>query len=133
MLFLGLDKVLVGSVDVLMGLFDVLLGDVQLGALLVNESLHVLLHSERVDHSAFDLFDFLLLDFDHAFVVQRLLVHFVHLNLRKAAFAVLILVLDLRLAELSVFVGGRLRMLERVVRRAVTCLVSVISRSLSYS
>ena len=133
MLLFGLYKVLVGCMDVLVGLIDVLLGGVQLCALLVDHSLHVLLHLERINHSALNLLYLFLFDFDHSFVMQRLLVHLVHLNLRETPFAVLLFVLDSRLAELSVFMGGGIRMSERVARKAVTRLVSTISSSLSSS
>ncbi len=133
MLLFGLYKVLVGRMDVLVGLIDVLLSSVQFCALLVDHSLHVLLHLERINHSTLNLLYFLFLDFDHPFVVQRLLVHLVHLNLREPPFAVLLFVLDSRLAELSVFMGEGVRMSDRVARKAVTRLVSTISSSLSSS
>lgn len=133
MLFLCFDEVLVSRMDVLVGLVDVLLGNVQLGALLVDEALHILLHLQRIDHPALDFLDLLLLDLDHALVVQRLLVHLVHADLGEAALAVLLVMLHPRLADLLVCVAGRVRMLESVARRVVTRLVSTISCSLSYS
>lgn len=77
-------------VDVNVGVVDVFLCDVQFFTLGVDKPLHIFLHFERIHHSALDDVDLLLLYFDHALVMQRLLVYLVHLNLHFSALAVLI-------------------------------------------
>ena len=119
-LLLCLNQVLMSFMHILVCPVDIFLSHVELLSLGVDESSHVLLDLEGIDHAVFDGVDFLLFQFDHALVMQSFLVDFMHLDFHAHSSLAFLLLPFEGLFALGVCMRELLLILESVFRRSLT-------------
>ncbi len=74
-------QILIGLMHIGICIIDVIFNDIDLLSLRVDKILHILLNFQSSHHLALYLFDLLLFDLYHSFIMKCLLIYLMHSNL----------------------------------------------------